>query len=351
MRPPFRPFCLFALLVFTWQTAGTQSGAQIRRLELSLPTENREIFGPDQSRFYMYTNRNFEGRRSKPWQGGQFGYVRTPKRTSSGVLFTQFHEGIDIKPSKRDRSNNPLDPVRSIAAGKVVHVSRLAGASNYGRYIVVEHEWGYGKFYSLYAHLAAVSCQVGQPVRPGTAIGKMGYSGSGLDRTRAHLHLELNMMVSPKFEKWYRLHFTSPNRHGLYNGLNLVGLDIAGLYLAHQRDPSITIPKFMSSMEVYWKVLIANKGTPELLKLYPWLARNMADAVSNPSWEISLSSSGVPLAVAPSEKSVKSPTLSWVTYSPTLHSWNTRSRLSGSKDSATLTASGRRYVQQISGNF
>jgi murein DD-endopeptidase MepM/ murein hydrolase activator NlpD len=351
MLHQFRLLRISPLLLLAWHTLAIESTAQIQRLELTLPTANREIFGPDPSRFYMYTNRSFEGRQSKPWQGGKFGYVRTPKRTTAGVLFSQFHEGIDIRPSTRDRSNTPMDPVRSIAAGKVIHVSNLAGASNYGRYIVIEHDWGYGRFYSLYAHLAAVNCSAGQPVRPGTAIGKLGYTGAGIDRTRAHLHLELNMMVSPKFQQWYSQHFTSPNRHGLYNGINLVGIDIAGLYLAHQRNPSITIPQFMSSMQVYWKVLIANKGIPALLKLYPWLARHMANADTNPSWEISLSSSGVPLAIAPSTKNVRSPTVSWVTYSPTPHAWNTRSRLSGSKDSASLTASGRRYIQQLSGNF
>ena len=351
MLHQFRLLHIYALPVLAWQTLVIESTAQIQRLQLTLPTANRAIFGPDPSRFYMYTNRSFEGRRSKPWQGGKFGYVRTPKRTAAGILFSQFHEGIDIRPSTRDRGNKPLDPVRSIAAGRVIHVSNLAGASNYGRYIVIEHDWGYGRFYSLYAHLAAVNCSAGQPVRPGTAIGKLGYSGTGIDRTRAHLHLELNMMISTAFPRWYSQHFTSPNRHGLYNGLNLVGLDIAGLFLAHQRNPSITIPQFMSGMQVYWKVLIANKGIPALLKLYPWLARDMADADANPSWEISLSSSGVPLAIAPSTKSVSSPTVNWVTYSPTPHSWNTRSRLIGSKSSATLSTSGRRYIQQLSGNF
>jgi hypothetical protein len=158
-------------------------------------------------------------------------------------------------------------------------------------------------------------------------------------------------MLSRRFQKWYGKYFTSPNRHGIYNGINLVGLDIAGLYLAHQRNPSITIPQFMSGMRVYWKVLIANKGTPALLKLYPWLARDMAAAKGNPSWEISLSSSGVPLAVAPSAKAVRTPTVSWVSYSATPHAWNTRSRLNGNKSSATLNASGRRYIQLLSGDF
>jgi murein DD-endopeptidase MepM/ murein hydrolase activator NlpD len=347
----FRLLRIALCSIMAWHIPGLDSQAQIQRLELNLPTSNRSIFGPDPSQFYMYTNRSFEGRKNKPWQGGKYGYVRTPKRTSAGILYTKFHEGIDIRPSTRDRRNTPLDPVRSIASGKVTHVSNIAGASNYGRYIVIEHDWGYGKFYSLYAHLAAVTCRTGQPVSPGTVIGKLGYSGTGLDRTRAHLHLELNLMASQRFHKWYDKYFTSSNRHGIYNGLNLVGLDIAGLYLAHQRNPSITIPQFMSGMRVYWKVLIANKGTPALLKLYPWLARDMAEAKGNPSWEISLSSSGVPLAVAPSKKSVKAATVSWVTYSPTPHAWNTRSRLTGSKGSATLSASGRRYIQQLSGDF
>ena len=347
----FRLLRIALCAIITWHISGLDSQGQIQRLELNLPTSNRSIFGPDPSQFYMYTNRSFEGRKSKPWQGGKYGYVRTPKRTSAGVLFTQFHEGIDIRPSAIDRYNKPLDPVRSIASGKVTHVSNIAGASNYGRYIVIEHDWGYGKFYSLYAHLAAVTCRTGQPVRPGTAIGKLGYSGTGIDRTRAHLHLELNLVASQRFQKWYGKHYTSPNRHGIYNGINLVGLDIAGLYLAHQRNPSVTIPQFMSGMGVYWKVLITNKGTPALLKLYPWMARNMATAKGNPSWEISLSSSGVPLAVAPSEKSVKTATVSWVSYSPTPHAWNTRSRLNGSKSSATLSASGSRYIQLLSGDF
>jgi len=325
--------------------------AQVRRTELSLPTQNRAIFGPDPSQFYMYTNRSFEGRQSRPWQAGKYGYVRNPRRTSSGIVYAKFHEGADIRPVSRDRSGNPLDIVRAISAGKVVHVNPSSSASNYGRYVVVKHDWGYGPFYSLYAHLSTISCKVGQSVRPGTAIAKMGYTGAGLNRTRAHLHLELNMMISPRFQRWYDKHFTSPNRHGNYNGINLAGLDVAGLYLAHRRDPNLSIPQFMARMRVYYKVLIPNKGLPEILRTYPWLGRDMVKAKKNPSWELSLSSSGIPLAVRPSTQSVRTPTVSWVTPSSVSHSWNTRSRLTGSGSSAKLSSSGLRYIQQLAGGF
>ena len=104
-------------------------------------------------------------------------------------------------------------------------------------------------------------------------------------------------------------------------------------------------------MQLYYKVLVPNKGTPDILRFYPWLARNIASAKGNPSWEISLSSSGVPLGVSPSTKSVKAPTVSWVKSSSVPHSWNTRKRLTGSGTSAKLSSSGVNYLKLLSGDF
>ena len=39
--------------------------------------------------------------------------------------------------------------------------------------------------------------------------------------------------------------------HGLFNGLNLVGIDVAGLYQAHRVNPYITIPQFVARMSPY----------------------------------------------------------------------------------------------------
>ena len=122
--------------------------------DLQLPTENHHLFTNEPERFYMHVDRIFEGQVSKPWQGGSFGLVRNAFRFENEVLLTKFHEGIDIAPIKRDREGNPLDLITSISAGRVVHISPLAGRSNYGKYVVVEHDWENTAVYSLYAHLA-----------------------------------------------------------------------------------------------------------------------------------------------------------------------------------------------------
>ena len=83
-------------------------------LGLVLPTDNQAIFSSDPSEFYMYTDRNFEGVTSKPWSGGGYGFTRDQKRSAAGIILTRLHEGIDIRPMRRDSSGDPLDEVRAI---------------------------------------------------------------------------------------------------------------------------------------------------------------------------------------------------------------------------------------------
>ena len=44
-------------------------------------------------------------------------------------------------------------------------------------------------------------------MRRGQRIGMMGYTGTGINRERAHLHLELCLMFSRQFEAWYDTFF------------------------------------------------------------------------------------------------------------------------------------------------
>ena len=83
------------------------------------------------------------------------------------------------------------------------------------------------------------------------------YTGTGLNRERAHLHLELNLIFSRQFEAWYNTFFRNdPNHNGIYNGMNLIGLDIARLYLALHKNPSLTIPQFLGREETFYKVTV-----------------------------------------------------------------------------------------------
>src|SRR6266513_4289585 len=142
-------------------------GAQNSKIEISLPTDNDALFrggGPD---FYQYIERDFHGEKSTPWEGGRYGFVRNPVSTAQGLIYTRLHEGIDIRALHRDARGEPLDEVRAIADGQVVHTNLVPRYSNYGKYIVIEHHWEGSDYYSLYGHLSSIAVQPGDTGKRG----------------------------------------------------------------------------------------------------------------------------------------------------------------------------------------
>jgi hypothetical protein len=276
--------------------------------------------------------------------------VRTPVRTPAGIIFTRFHEGIDIAPVKRDRAGNPLDLVSSIGPGVVVHCSPVAGHSNYGKYGVVEHPYPGGPFYSLYAHLAEVTCRPGDPVRAGSVLGRLGCTGAGITRVRAHLHLELCLLMSERYEDWHARHAGGVNRHGIYNGMNLAGLDVARLFLLHRDNPAVSIPEFVRSTPVHFSVTLPRTGVPDIVRRHPWLLVGEATRPT-PSWEISFSNTGLPLRVAASDRVVDRPVVTRLRNSPVSHGLQTRGLLVGTGLQATLGRSGEQLVALVTGDF
>jgi murein DD-endopeptidase MepM/ murein hydrolase activator NlpD len=57
------------------------------------------------------------------------------------------------------------------------------------------------QLHSLYGHLSAIAVELGQEVRRGERIAVWA-TGEGLNQARAHVHLELNLMLSRHFEDW-----------------------------------------------------------------------------------------------------------------------------------------------------
>jgi hypothetical protein len=323
--------------------------AEPPKLDLRLPTENHHLFSGEPDRFYMYVDRTFEGETSKPWEGGAFGYVRNAMRINGEVILTKLHEGIDIAPIKRDRAGNPLDLVSSIADGRVVHVSPISGRSNYGKYLVVEHAWDDSLIYSLYAHLAEITCQPGDRVRAGSVIGRMGYTGVGLNRTRAHLHLEIAMMSSLYFDDWQKKFSGGINHHGLFNGMNLIGVDVAGFFLAHRENPAIRFSEFIATTPVYFKVTVPSKGIPNFVSRHPWICKGGTDGAV--SWEISFSATGQPVAFAASQRQVEEALVTSIRPSEIPHRYLTRNLLTGEGNRASLTNSGRQLVALVTDDF
>ena len=330
-----------AIILLSAASLPTQTGAA--PLDLVLPTENDALLRGDGPAFYQYIERDYKGAKSTPWEGGQYGFVRDPVETSQGLVYTRFHEGMDIRSLHRDAQGDPADEIHAIAGGKVVHVNLVAGYSNYGRYVVIEHRWDGSNYYSLYGHLSSVRVQSGQEVQRGETIAVMGYTGVGINRERAHVHLELNLRLSNHFEGWYNTYYKNdPNHHGSYNGMNLTGLNIARLYLALGKNPALTIPEFIENEETFYKVTVPRSAHFELPRLYPWMLHSPA-GTHTASWEVSFDRSGLPLQIQPNDKQVSAPTLSYVKKSPMDYSLLTRGVVTGRNGRGALT----RYGQQL----
>jgi len=316
-------------------------------IDLVLPTENQRLFSGEPEKFYMYVDRYFDDKHTQPWEGGSYGYVRTSMRLGDQVIQTKFHEGIDIAPIKRDKAGNPLDLVCSIAEGKVAYISSISGRSNYGKYVVIEHNWDNSPVYSLYAHLADITCNLNDPVSKGAVLGRMGYTGEGITRVRAHVHLEIALKLSGRFSEWAPKQL---NYHGNFNGMNLAGADVAGYFLAHKANPNLTFSQFLASYPAYYKVTMPNSGTIDIATRYPWLIRSNTAKASS-SWEVSFSETGMPLAIFASDRRVTQPTITMVRPSDIPHRYKTRGLLSGEGKQASLSTDGKNLLNLLSGNF
>ena len=123
-----------------------------------------------------------EGKYGKDWSiSSKMGWRIHPVHKTK-----KHHNGTDIVA----RGKDPVY-VHAIAGGRVVKARKSnAAGGGFGYYVVIRH-WIDGTFYtSLYAHLVPNSFEVkvGQKVKAGQIIGKMGTSGMSTGR---HLHLEV----------------------------------------------------------------------------------------------------------------------------------------------------------------
>lgn len=314
---------------------------QAQPVDLILPTGNTAIFDGNDSLFYQQTATS----RAQPWNGGRFGFVRNPRETREGRIYTRYHEGIDIRPLYRDEQGRPLDSVVAVADGRVVHANSRAGRSNYGNYIVVEHIWNGAPYYSLYAHLGEVWVDSGQDIRQGALLGRLGYTGAGINRSRAHLHFEITLLLNDRFHDWFdHFYHSGSNHHGCYNGMNLAGLDVARLYLALRGNPDLTIEEFLAEENPYFEVAVPITERPGLLSRYPWMLKRRVDTADR-CWKIAFTSYGLPLSVEPSPEEAADRRVVVAQPSALSYKWLTKSIVAGHDENCSLSESGRRYIE------
>lgn len=223
-------------------------------------------------------------------ESGLFGCVR-----NSG---TRFHEGLDLFPIMRDSRGEALDPIYAVLPGRVVHVSRVSGYSSYGRYVVLEHDGEVPRFHTLYAHLASVADGImpGARVEAGTVLGIMGRSASySIPRNRAHLHFEIGFRLSDDFQTWYdRQKFGSQNRHGVWNGMNLVSIDPLEFYQAIRRGEVTNLHEHLRRLPAAVRIRVYSSQVPDFVENFPALVSKPFDSNALVAWDIAFTQYGVP---------------------------------------------------------
>lgn len=280
----FRLSWLIPLLVFT---AALGAGP---RIELVWPTPNTAyIEGKPHEAFVQPTV-------SGEVESGLFGSVR-----SGG---TQFHEGLDLKPLTRDRRGEPTDEVFATMAGVVRHVNARAGESSYGRYVVIEHPDLKPAVLTLYAHLSAIApgLKSGNAVTLGQVIGTMGRSAGGytIPKDRAHLHYEIGLMMTRRFQSWYDWKkFGSRNEQGLYNGMNMMGLDALDFFNEFRARRVNNFQEYFARMRAVASVRIATAQVPDFIERYPELMTAAIPPAGVAGWEIKVNETGLPFSWTP----------------------------------------------------
>lgn len=110
---------------------------------------------------------------AKPSSSGGFIWPTTTKRLSQ--YFGWHHTGIDIP-------NRALPPIFAAKSGTVSFSGWLGG---YGHLIIIDHG---SSTKTYYAHLSRADVKVGESVKQGEVIGRMGSTGRS---TGPHLHFEI----------------------------------------------------------------------------------------------------------------------------------------------------------------
>jgi peptidoglycan LD-endopeptidase LytH len=259
-------------------------------IHYSHPTVQHQLLDTNTAGIYMPTGSG------RP-ESAMYGSVRSANQGK--LVLPSFHEGLDIAPTGRDRSQMPTDEVVAAADGRVAYFNKIAGNSNYGKYVVLMHDDPLGETYTLYAHLAQVDSGIstGQKVVQGQKIGLMGNTAStGIPVGRSHLHFEAGMMMNRNFHSWFKKQKLKPD-HGNYHGHNLTGIHPLDVFRWQEDHETFSMADYLAQLEPAFTVVIRASQPPDYFKRYPGLWSG--GAINGNAMVMSVSEGGVPLSGRP----------------------------------------------------
>ena len=234
-------------------------------------------------------------------QSGLFGCVRNGGK--------KFHEGLDLYGLEFDRNKEVQDSIFSVLPGRIVYINKISNHSDYGLYVVIAHLEEGVSFYTLYAHLSSVDSRLrlNARIREGARIGRMGRSAGGyiIPKQRAHLHFEIGLKLSGNFQAWYnKKSFDSQNRHGDWNGMNLLGVDPLDFYQSIRSNRVSNFPEYLQELPILVSVQVPFSGVPSFVRENPFcIVEKRLNKNAIVGWEISFSKYGIPVIWEPLAKS------------------------------------------------
>jgi hypothetical protein len=171
----------------------------------------------------------------------------------------------------------------------------------------------------------------------------LGYTGGALTVQRAHLHLEVALMLQESMDlSWLPKHASDVR----YHPANMKGLDAASLFLAHQKRQDLTLPEYFTSLKPYFTVAVKADMSVNLLLRHKWLADGKQEATG---WRISFTEWGLPVRFEVIAQSPDTPEVVMVQTFEGNHAWKTGGLLQGSGESAVLSASGLALMRLVLG--
>lgn len=271
--------------------------AQLAAQTFVLPTPNRAVLTAGREASY------FAPTPGRTWRSGTFGCVRT-----EGF---QLHEGLDILYTKRDRRGEPLDAIYAAAPGRVVYINTSPGLSNYGRYIVVQHQIEGLPVFTTYAHLSriATGLKTGATVRQGQTIGVMGRSTNtrqAIGKERAHLHFEIGLRLNTRYAAWHAASLKGTrNDHGNWHGRAFAGIDPWLVFKNEQKlGAKFSLLEMIRAEKELCRVLVRDTSFSWSREYAPLVRRNaVADREGVAGYEIALNAYGVPFQLVPRARS------------------------------------------------
>ena len=233
-------------------------------IDVGFPTAQTGLLRLEDTEVYMPTA-------SGRIESAHYGSTRT--QGASGRFLPSFHEGIDIAPLQRDRRNRALDAVLAVADGRVGYANRVVGHSNYGLYVVLEHDTAMGTIYTLYAHLRSIADAVrpGALVQRGDVLGVMGNTPSSIiPVARSHLHFEVGMIQNRRFASWTAKEEIR-NLHGVHHGWNLTGIQPLALYRNEAPVQPFSMLNYLASVPVAFELVVDTARPLDYFLRYPAL--------------------------------------------------------------------------------